>query len=554
MVPDEDALSRREGSSPLQNISDQSTVMYHTRGPGLSSPVVATSPKLQDGSPLSESRTMSLKCPFSPPKEDAPLMIDSNSSSDDIVQEDSESSLIVEDLPESRRIEIKRSADEDEEEGMDSESSLIIADLPGSRKTEIAEKEEEERMDFVSPSLEQSPVARRSGSGTESTDRFDLHDLISAGSSWLAERRDGDGSVRPDAMEITGRQSSRESSRPPSHISLSSYDSSELLCETPTLSLSPQGPERAEGGESSSCDLFSTSLSRCKPGSEDVHGRSGSETEVEVCDDDTDVRLEVETKENVGGVEIDSPGRHSGYSSSSVDIVASISPRLREEEERDSTKESSPAHSFTADYSPFYDHSLRAYEEDVPYSPSPLELEPDQLVTPVNERSVAMVPVSVDTVKRKPREFKTPADCRVELQTDDDITPMPDFKTMRTPYLKGQCARFGVKGMAKKKMIAKLHEIYEYTHPLVGKLLSIIYPYYSLTCLLCTMTDEEGRVILEESLVMGGGTSTASRATKQGLSSRGGGSGRTGGRSREKVTEKKEVTAASVVMATQQVN
>ena len=32
-----------------------------------------------------------------------------------------------------------------------------------------------------------------------------------------------------------------------------------------------------------------------------------------------------------------------------------------------------------------------------------------------------------------------------------------------------ECSKFGVRPLPKKKMIAKLHEIYEYTHPLVGE-------------------------------------------------------------------------------------
>ena len=101
---------------------------------------------------------------------------------------------------------------------------------------------------------------------------------------------------------------------------------------------------------------------------------------------------------------------------------------------------------------------------------------PPPSVTPVTNRTVTMVPESNDTVKRKPQCFNTPASCGVELQTDDNIIPMPDFKSMRTPCLKGEYARFGVKPLPKKKMIAKLSEIYEHTHPFVGKY--IIGQYY----------------------------------------------------------------------------
>lgn len=57
----------------------------------------------------------------------------------------------------------------------------------------------------------------------------------------------------------------------------------------------------------------------------------------------------------------------------------------------------------------------------------------------------------------------------IRIESDDNITPMPSYHDMVTPALKAQCGRFGVKPLAKRKMIAKLQEIYEYTHPLVGK-------------------------------------------------------------------------------------
>lgn len=39
---------------------------------------------------------------------------------------------------------------------------------------------------------------------------------------------------------------------------------------------------------------------------------------------------------------------------------------------------------------------------------------------------------------------------------------------MLCTFLQGECARFGVRALPKRKMIAKLEEIYDYTHPLVG--------------------------------------------------------------------------------------
>ena len=66
--------------------------------------------------------------------------------------------------------------------------------------------------------------------------------------------------------------------------------------------------------------------------------------------------------------------------------------------------------------------------------------------------------------------YETPAGIgRLPIESDDNITPMPNYRDMFTPLLKAQCGRFGVKQLPKRKMIAKLQEIYEYTHPLVGK-------------------------------------------------------------------------------------
>lgn len=66
--------------------------------------------------------------------------------------------------------------------------------------------------------------------------------------------------------------------------------------------------------------------------------------------------------------------------------------------------------------------------------------------------------------------FRTPLGVgRFHLETDDDITPMPNYRSMVTPLLKVRCSKFGVKPLAKRKMIAKLEEIYDYAHPLVGE-------------------------------------------------------------------------------------
>lgn len=55
------------------------------------------------------------------------------------------------------------------------------------------------------------------------------------------------------------------------------------------------------------------------------------------------------------------------------------------------------------------------------------------------------------------------------LLLSNNVTPTPDYRKMCTPQLKDRCARFGVRALPKRKMIAKLKEIYTYTHPLVGK-------------------------------------------------------------------------------------
>lgn len=74
--------------------------------------------------------------------------------------------------------------------------------------------------------------------------------------------------------------------------------------------------------------------------------------------------------------------------------------------------------------------------------------------------------------------FITPASVRgrrmVDIYSDDNITPMPPYHAMQTPQLKGECSKFGVRVIPKRKMIAKLREIYTYTHPLVGGCHSIL--------------------------------------------------------------------------------
>ena len=58
---------------------------------------------------------------------------------------------------------------------------------------------------------------------------------------------------------------------------------------------------------------------------------------------------------------------------------------------------------------------------------------------------------------------------RPVLESDLEITPMPSYSDMNTPGLKGECSKYGVRALPKRKMIAKLREIYDYTHPLTGR-------------------------------------------------------------------------------------
>ena len=301
------------------------------------------------------------------------------------------------------------------------------------------------------------------------------------------------------------RRSSSEWSHPRSHISLSSVDSNEVvICKTPTTLLSPG--ERGGKGSSSSCDLFCTSLGHYSENECISEGEREGET----------VESEEESERTVESIVVESSS--SSRTSSVVPLASPHSPHLIEKQGKASPDNWIPGSSIVSipdisipkvsipdisitdvttpdvsvpnvttpdfsipDYTPVDDYSFGAFDDDIISYPSasfeqePMEPAPHalKLVTPVNDRTVTMVPESIDTVKRKPQCFKTPANCGVELQTDDDITPMPDFKSMRTPCLKGECARFGVKAMPKKKMIAKLSEIYEHTHPLVGKLLPV---------------------------------------------------------------------------------
>ena len=309
-----------------------------------------------------------------------------------------------------------------------------------------------------------------------------------------------------------------------SHISLSSVDSNEVvICKPPTTLLSPGGAERGGEDSSSSSDLFHPSPdhyadSECIGEGEREGGTvEGGEEESERIVESIIVESSSSSRASSVALitSLHSPrliekqekasrdNRLPGTSTSTVSIpeftipdivIPEISipdiviPEISVPDVSISnisvpdvtTPDVSVPHVTTPDfslpdYSPVNDYSFGAFDDDIVSYPSasleqePVEPTPLKLVTPVNNRTVTVVPESVDTVKRKSQSFKTPASCGVELQTDDDITPLPDFRGMRTPCLKGECARFGMKAMAKKKMIAKLSEIYEHTHPLVGK-------------------------------------------------------------------------------------
>ena len=397
-------------------------------------------------------------------------------------------------------------------------------DLKGKQKhIEIKNSPGVHDMNFGSHTKDVSPVMKIGDTDHSNNDHLTRygHDA-SNGSSPELERdcvcvSRGRRKELEGAGESVRHRSSSEWSHRSSHISLSSVDSNEVvICKTPTTLLSPGGAERGGEDSSSSCDLFHPS-----PGHyADSECISEGEREGETVESG-----EEESERTVESIVVESS---SSSRASSVALVASPhSPRVIEKQGKASpgsrlpgTSTSIPDFSIPEfsipdivipeisipdvsvsnisvldvttpdvsvsnvttpdfslpDYSPVNDYSFGAFDDDIVSYPSasleqePVEPAPLKLVTPVNNRTVTVLPESVDTVKRKSQCFKTPASCGVELQTDDDITPMPDFRGMRTPCLKGECARFGVKAMAKKKMIAKLSEIYEHTHPLVGKL------------------------------------------------------------------------------------
>ncbi|XP_019855666.1 PREDICTED: uncharacterized protein LOC109584379 isoform X1 [Amphimedon queenslandica] len=120
--------------------------------------------------------------------------------------------------------------------------------------------------------------------------------------------------------------------------------------------------------------------------------------------------------------------------------------------------------------------------EHIPAMPSPLEGEmgcSSSVPTSSDEECTCMshdIPIKAQSVIDTPSGcgygamLITPAgERRSVLQSDDNITPMPDYRAMATPHLKSACSKFGVRALPKKKMIQLLEQIYTYNHPLVDE-------------------------------------------------------------------------------------
>lgn len=489
---------------------EQSTLIYYERE------LEQASPKPKGESPLAESETLLLLDQASPIAEqegDDPVIIETSptSSGDDAVPMVERSSNSSKDL--TKRV--PANLIDHNVQSMESTDAPVCDPNCGTVKNRNSQR-------FSTDSLH----IRVSNDGLICME--DSSQPLERDCSYVRLRSgDDDGS-----NEVASGQSSRESSHPNSHISLSSYNSSDLLVETPTEYMSPQGNQRERSA--SSCDLF-PALENQNSINEESYCSGDSVREIEVeegnrCPRMTD-KHEGDDERGVESIVVES------VSSRSLSIT---SVKSNEKLEKDSSNEELPVFSIP-DYSPVGDYSFGAFEDDfcdptatpegITSPPAPQEIigdlrsppvdinhpsvppedissdinhphafsediaynsalpldctcsnkampleerAPVELVTPVIERTVAKTRASIDTVKRRRDDFKTPAGCRAELQTDDDITPLPDFRSMRTPYLKGECARYGVKPMPKKKMIAKLHEIYEYTHPLVGMYMYIL--------------------------------------------------------------------------------
>ena len=463
---------------PQTNIADQSTLIYHDGEIELTSSRLHVHEGSESQSPPP---LLDRDSPTAEPYGGDPVIIESSPSSDETIVDVESTTTPTTDLPEAHQSGSEEDKDSNDVQDMDTGSPAVK--LTSSSPTKLRDSEAFTDNVHVDDSNLAHIYEPEEGSSQLQRD-------------CCAVKQDGGG-------RVIGR-SSRESSHADSHISLSSYNSSDLLCETPTYFMSPQDDKK--DNSSSSSELFCTSVNQDMDDKRVDHVSEGEKgAEIEKSDS-----LIVDTEAAVDSVLVESSDSHS---SSSLDVVTLISD---EKQKEGSANEA--IHSFCIpDYSPVGDYSFGAFDDglsnlqptvegtpsppaNIDYSPPlkentlystspqgdisfppdnpedirnlskpPEKLAPLELVTPVNKKTITIATGTMETVKRKLHDFRTPANSRCELQTDDDITPLPDFKGMRTPYLKGECARYGVKALAKKKMIAKLHEIYEFTHPLVGK-------------------------------------------------------------------------------------
>ena len=138
-------------------------------------------------------------------------------------------------------------------------------------------------------------------------------------------------------------------------------------------------------------------------------------------------------------------------------------------ESADFAQKSPPLSVESADFAPESPPLIveSASSESVPYKRPGSTPSIQTLKTPRDLRSIARRSLEGGSGNST---YKTPVGIgRLQIESDDNITPLPNYHAMFTPLLKKQCGRFGVKPLPKRKMIAKLQEIYEYTHPLVGK-------------------------------------------------------------------------------------
>jgi len=87
--------------------------------------------------------------------------------------------------------------------------------------------------------------------------------------------------------------------------------------------------------------------------------------------------------------------------------------------------------------------------------------------------AAAAVGASLSSLTQAPRNTKhpvaTPMSGGWSIVSNDNITPMPQYYNMTTSNLKKEGQKFGLRGLPKRKLLTKLVEIYNYTHPLIGE-------------------------------------------------------------------------------------